>query len=142
MNTYIYKLNENSFNPKKDLFFKNSNLHFLFNQGEKDLTKSILSNSTFDFYFEDEIEKIEIISLLNKINEAIYIDLGKYEDEDYLCKKEILSILNNKNNKNHKNKGPRKLSMAGKILVDNISSKFQSTQSTLNGKTETTIKNK
>ena len=139
MNTYIYKLNENSFNPKKDLFFKNSNLHFLLNQGEKDLTKSILSNSNFDFYFEDEIEKKEIISLLNKLNEAIYIDLGKYEDEDYLCKKEILSILNNKN---HKNKGPRKLSMAGKILIDNISSKFQSTQSTLNGKTETTIKNK
>ena len=132
MNTYIY-------NPNEDLFFKNSNLHFIFNQGEKDLKKCNLSNSTFDFYFEDEIEKIEIISLLNKINEAIYIDLGKYEDEDYLCKKEILSILNNKN---HKNKGPRKLSMAGKILIDNISSKFQSTQSTLNGKTETTIKNK
>ena len=52
----------------------------------------LINNSEENIFLEDS-EKKDIESLINIMNEQIYIYWGKYEDSDYLSKKEILSIM-------------------------------------------------
>jgi hypothetical protein len=148
MTTFIYEDDENCFFPEVDLFYRESNINFENSLKENDLIKDNLNK----FNLEDEDYK-ELISILNIMNESIYIDLGKYEDENYLCKCEILSILKKKKcNNKHINKNFQGVKICrlirnnnkkqnNKNNNNNISSKFQNTQSTLI-KTETTITNK
>ena len=148
MTTFLYEDDDNFFFPEIDLFYCESNINFEHILKDNDLMK--FNFNTFNL--EDE-DYTELISILNIINEAIYIDLGKYEDENYLCKCEILSILNmSKCNNKHINKNFQGVKICRLIRNNNkkqnnknnninISSKFQNTQSTLI-KTETTITNK
>ena len=148
MTTFIYEDDEDYFFPEVDLFYRESNINFENSLKENDLIKDNLNK----FNLEDE-DYTELISILNIMNESIYIDLGKYEDENYLCKCEILSILKKKKcNNKHINKNFQGVKICRLIRNNNkkqnnknnninISSKFQNTQSTLI-KTETTITNK
>jgi hypothetical protein len=148
MTTFIYEDDEDYFFPEVDLFYRESNINFENSLKENDLIKDNLNK----FNLEDEDYK-ELISILNIMNESIYIDLGKFEDENYLCKCEILSILKKKKcNNKHINKNFQGVKICrlirnnnkkqnNKNNNNNISSKFQNTQSTLI-KTETTITNK
>ena len=148
MTTFIYEDDEDYFFPEVDLFYRESNINFENSLKENDLIKDNLNK----FNLEDEDYK-ELISILNIMNESIYIDLGKFEDENYLCKCEILSILKKKKcNNKHINKNFQGVKICrlirnnnkkqnNKNNNNNISSKFQNTQSTL-VKTETTITNK
>ena len=148
MTTFIYEDDEDCFFPEVDSFYRESNINFENSLKENDLIKDNLNK----FNLEDE-DYTELISILNIMNESIYIDLGKYEDENYLCKCEILSILKKKKcNNKHINKNFQGVKICRLIRNNNkkqnnknnninISSKFQNTQSTLI-KTETTITNK
>ena len=148
MTTFIYEDDENCFFPEVDLFYRESNINFENILKDKDLIRYNFNK----FNLEDD-DYAELISILNTMNEAIYIDLGKYEDENYLCKCEILSILKmQKYSNKHINKNFQGVKVCRLIRNNNkkynnkkdnnnISSKFQNTQSTL-VKTETTITNK
>jgi hypothetical protein len=116
-----------SFNPEKNIFYTSKNLELNSIELKRDISIIKQSNNTISFINDDEVDKNEIINLLNIINESIQINLEKYEYEYYIYIQKLKKLkakpkttyyckrfteFNNISNK------PKVVSMVGKVLYN------------------------
>ena len=116
-----------SFNTEKNIFYTSKNLELNSIELKRDISIIKQSNNTISFINDDEVDKNEIINLLNIINESIQINLEKYEYEYYIYIQKLKKLkakpkttyyckrfteFNNISNK------PKVVSMVGKVLYN------------------------
>ena len=127
MNLNKEEIENISFNPEKNIFYTSKNLELNSIELKRDISIIKQSNNTISFINDDEVDKNEIINLLNIINESIQINLEKYEYEYYIYIQKLKKLkakpkttyyckrfteFNNISNK------PKVVSMVGKVLYN------------------------